>query len=176
MPFSSLNYCYKFNRVTEKQKPVPATTIRCRDGTVPAVPPCLTLNRVRLACMASFTQSVNGFFLSRFGKAFHPSNAELPPSSARCLSKWQITLSRITVTATIISKTQKKCKPPRRILGARHCCHRPFRCTIATKNILPQGGFSMAQLEIRITAAAQKHITENGDALQLMETRDSRLG
>ncbi len=34
----------------------------------------------------------------------------------------------------------------------------------------------MAQLEIRITAAAQKHITENGDALQLMETRDSRLG
>jgi hypothetical protein len=34
--------------------------------------------------MASFTQSVTGFFLSRFGNAVHPHFADLPPASARC--------------------------------------------------------------------------------------------
>ena len=34
----------------------------------------------------------------------------------------------------------------------------------------------MAQLEIRITDIAKKYITQNIGAVQLMETRDSRLG
>jgi len=34
----------------------------------------------------------------------------------------------------------------------------------------------MAQLEIRITDTAKKYITQNIGAVQLMETRDSRLG
>ena len=61
-------------------------------------------------------------------------------------------------------------------LKERHCCRQSFRGTIVTKNTLLQGGPGMAQLEIRITAAAQKHITQNGGAVQLVETRDSRLG